>query len=142
LWAWARYDFRLTWTEFEELTPGEFHELAKRRNVAIRYDRYANALTASAVYNVNRGSSDDAVVTAFDFVRPEEDAIRLEKIREGKRYIKKVIGGLPMTTPRAKFLDVRLKAITDLKASGYQDPEALFDSVWPHLKPTEEESTS
>ena len=42
-------------------------------------------MTTAAVYNVNRGSTDDAVVSAFDFVRPEEDAIRLEKVREGKR---------------------------------------------------------
>lgn len=97
-------------------------------------------MTTAAVYNVNRGSTDDAVVSAFDFVRPEEDAIRLEKVREGKRYIKKVIGGLPMTTPRSKFLEVRRKAIADLQTSGYEDPEALFDEVWPHLKPTAEES--
>jgi len=96
-------------------------------------------MTAAAVYNVNRGSTDDAVVTAFDFVRPEEDAIRLEKVREGKRYIKKVIGGLPMTTPRSKFVEVRRKVIADLQASGYKDPEALFDEVWPHLKPNAEE---
>ena len=113
--------------------------MGKRRNISIRYDRYANALTAAAVYNVNRGGTDDPVVTAFDFVRPEADAIRLEKIREGHRYLKTVIGNLPMTTPRSKFLDVRRKAIADLTASGYDDPEAMFDTVWPHLKPTEEE---
>jgi hypothetical protein len=132
----------LSWEEFEELTPGGFHELAKRRNVSIKYDRYANALTASAIYNVNRGSADDPVVVAFDFIRPEEDAIKLEKVRETKRYIKTVIGQLPMTTPRSKFLDVRIKAIADVKASGNVDAEALFDEVWPHLKPTAEESKS
>jgi hypothetical protein len=136
----ARYDFRLSWAEFEEITPGEFHELAKRRNVAIRYERYASALTAAAVYNVHRGSVDDQVVAAYDFVRPEAEAIKLEKVREGKRHINKVICGLPMTTTRAKLLDVRRKAIIDLKASGYQDPEAMFNECWPHLKPTEEES--
>lgn len=99
-------------------------------------------MTAAAVYNVNRGSSDDLVVTAFDFIRPEEDAIKLEQVREAKRYCKKVIGGLPMTTPRSKFLEVRVRAISDLKASGHADPEALFDEVWPHLKPTAEESKS
>jgi hypothetical protein len=110
--------------------------------VAIRYDRYANALTASAVYNVNRGSSDDAVVTAFDFVRPEDEAVKLEKVREAKRHIKKVIGGLPMMTPRPKLLEVRSKAIVDLKASGYANAEEMFNEVWAHLKPTEEESKS
>jgi hypothetical protein len=114
--------------------------LAKRRNVAIRYDRYSNALTAAAVYNVNRGSVEDATVTAFDFVRPEDEALKLEKVREGHRHIKKVIGGLPMMTPRPRLLEVRRKAIEDLKTSGYADPEAMFNSVWPHLKPTEEES--
>jgi hypothetical protein len=142
LWAWARYDFGLQWSEFEELTPGEFNELGKRRNVRIRYDRYANAITASAVYNCNRGSGDDPIVGAFDFIRPEEDAIKLEKTRETKRWIKKVIGQLPMDTPRVKFLDIRIKAIADLKTSGHADPEALFDSVWPHLRPTKEESNT
>jgi hypothetical protein len=116
--------------------------LAKRRNIAIRYDRYSNALTAAAVYNVHRGSVDDAVTTAFDFVRPEDEALKLEKVREAHRHIKKVIGGLPMMTPRPKLLDVRRRAIVDLKASGYEDPEAMFNEVWPHLKPTEEESKS
>lgn len=107
--------------------------------MAIRYERYANALTASAVYNVHRGSVDDAVVAAYDFVRPEAEAIKLEKVREAHRHIKKVIGSLPMTTTRAKLLDVRRKVIVDLQASGYEDPEAMFNEVWPHLKPTEEE---
>ena len=136
----ARFDFSLTDEEFADLTPGQFKELAKRRNVRIRYERYANALTASAVYNVHRTGEDAPVVTAFDFVRDEEASAKLEKVREGKRYIKKVIGGLPMTTPRSRFIEVRRKAIADLQASGYNDPEALFDEVWPHLKPTAEES--
>jgi hypothetical protein len=129
----------LSWEEFEELTPGQFQELAKRRNVSIRYDRYANALTASAVYNVHRGSEDSPIISAFDFVRDEKEAAKLEKIREAKRYLKTVIGQLPLTTPRSKFLDVRGKAINDLTASGFENGEALFDSVWPSLKPTEEE---
>jgi hypothetical protein len=79
------------------------------------------------------------MITAFDFVRNETDSAKLEKIREGKKYIKKVIGELPMSTPRSKYLDVRRRAIIDLAASKYEAPEALFDSVWPHLKPTEEE---
>jgi len=114
--------------------------LAKRRNVGIRYDRYANALTASAVYNVNRGSEDSPTVCAFDFVRDEKSAAKLEKLREARQHVKKVIGQLPMTTPREKYLDVRRKVIADLTASKYENAEALFDEVWPHLKPTEEES--
>ena len=118
--------------EFWNLTPGMFQALCKRRNVGIRYERYANALTASAVYNSVRSSEDSPLICAFDFIRNEKDSAKLEKLREGK---------LPMTTPRSKFLDVRRKAIIDLAASGYETPEALFDSVWPSLKPTEEEST-
>jgi hypothetical protein len=130
----------LSWEEFEELTPGTFQELAKRRNISIRYDRYANALPAAAIYNVNRGSEEDRLITAFDFVRTEDDSAKLERIREGKKYINKVIGELPMSTPRSKYLDVRRRAIADLTASKFENPESLFDSVWPHLKPTEEES--
>ena len=140
--AMARYDLHLDLEEFWNLTPGMFQALCKRRNVGIRYERYANALTASAVYNSARSSEDSPLICAFDFIRNEKDSAKLEKLREGKKFCKKVIGQLPMTTPRSKFLDVRRKAIIDLAASGYETPEALFDSVWPSLKPTEEESTS
>lgn len=129
----------MTWEEFEELTAGEFRELAKRRNVAIRYERYANAMTASAVYNVHRGSEDSPVVSAFDFIRDEESARKLERLREAKRHYKTVIGQMPMTTPRAKFLDVRRRAIADVRAIGFNNAEAIFDEVWPSLKPTAEE---
>lgn len=125
---------------FADLTPGQFQELAKRRNTRIRYERYANALTASAVYNVNRAGDDAPVVTAFDFIRDEEAAAKLEKLREAKRFVRTAIGQMPMTTPRAKFLEIRSKSIVDLTASGYSNAEAIFDSVWPSLKPTEEES--
>jgi hypothetical protein len=135
----ARFDLRLTMDEFWELTPGMFQALCKRRNIRIKYDRYANALTASAVYNASRQSEESPVVYPFDFIRDEASAKRLEKIREGKRYIKKVIGGLPMTTTRPKFLEIRRKAIADLTASKFENAEALFDEVWPHLRPTEDE---
>jgi len=136
----AMYDLRLTVDEFWDLTPGMFQALCKRRNIRIRYERYANALTASAVYNVNRGSNDDPTVSAFDFIRPEQDAIRLQKIREAHQHIKKVIGQMPMTTPRIKLLNVRRKVIVDLKASGYVDGEEMFNTVWPHLsQPTQDE---
>ena len=125
--------------EFEELTPGEFLELCKRRNVAIKYDRYANALSASAIYNVNRASTDDPVVTAFDFVRDEKAAAKREKVRQAKRFITQAIGTMPFGTPREKFLDIRRKVIGDLTASGHGNAEALFDECWPTLKPTKEE---
>lgn len=136
----ARYDFGLTDEEFADLTPGQFKELAKRRNIGIRYDRYANALTASAVYNTNRSSEESPILTAFDFIRDEEQAAKLEKLREAKRFIKTAIGQMPMTTPRAKFLEIRRKSIADLTASGYSNAVDIFDSVWPSLKPTTEES--
>jgi len=107
--------------------------------VRIRYDRYANAITASAVYNVNRHSSDDPMISAFDFVRDEESAKRKEKLREAKKYIQKVIGNMPMTTPIERLHEVRTKAISDLKASGYTNAEELFNQMWPHLKPEESE---
>lgn len=119
-----------------------FLELCKRRNVAIRYDRYANALTASAVYNVNRSSADDPSVTAFDFVRDEKSARRREQRLEAKRYILKAIGGQPMATTRENLLEVRRKVIADLIAAGHDQAEELFDECWPHLTPTEDEELS
>ena len=140
--AMARYDLHLDLAEFWSLTPGMFQALCRRRNVAIKYERYANALTASAVYNSVRTNEDSPLICAFDFLRDEKESAKLEKLREGKKFIKKVIGQLPMTTPRSKFLEVRSRAINDLTASGYETPEELFDSAWPSLKPTAEESSS
>ena len=116
-----------------------FQALCKRRSVGIRYDRYSNALTAAAVYNVNRGSADDPVVSAFDFVRDEKSSQKRERIREAKQFIRKTIGSLPMTTPLEKFRNVRGKVIADLVAGGVMDAEELFDECWPTLKPTKED---
>jgi hypothetical protein len=140
--AMARYDLHLDLEEFWDLTPGMFQALCKRRNAGIRYERYANALTAAAVYNSVRTSEDSPLICAFDFLRDEKESAKLEKLREGKKFIKKVIGQMPMMTPRSKLLEIRRKAIIDLAASGYETPEELFDSVWPSLKPTAEESSS
>jgi hypothetical protein len=120
--------------EFEELTPGEFQALCKRRNIRIRYERYAHSITASVVANVNRGQ-DDAVIHPFDFVRDDESARKKEERNKAKRYAKKVIGNLPPTTPQEKMQEIRTKAIADLKASGHSDAEEIFDSCWPSLKP-------
>jgi hypothetical protein len=123
-----------------ELTPGEFYELAKRRGNRIRYERYANALTASAVYNVHRGSEDTPIVDAFDFIRDARESAKLDKQREGRKFCQKVIRDLPpATTSREKYLEVRLTAIADLKAGGYDNAAELFNSVWPNLVPTAEE---
>jgi hypothetical protein len=94
------------------------------------------------VYNSVRGSEDSPSICAFDFVRDERESAKLERLREAKQHIKKVIGQLPITTTRARYLDVRLKVIADLKASKYDNAESIFDSVWPHLKPTAEEESN
>jgi len=133
LWAIAKYDLGLSIEEFEELTPGMFQALCKRRNVHIRYERFANALTASAVYNVNRSSVEDQVVEAFDFVRDETQALQREELRKAKKFASRAIGMLPPTTPREKILEIRLKAIADLKASGRADAEKIMNDVWPTL---------
>lgn len=135
----ARYDFNLSEEEFWDMTPTMFQALCKRRNVNIRYDRYANALTASAVYNTARTSEDMPVISAFDFIRDESEAIKIERTREVKKYIKQVIGQMPMSTSRTRYLEVRSKVINDLTRTGNENAEALFDSVWPSLKPTEDE---
>lgn len=134
----ARYDFGLSEEEFGELTPGEFSALCKRRNTRIRYERYANALTASAVYNCNRPNSDDPMVTAFDFVRDEKDAEKREKRNTAKKFVQQALA-LPLGTAREKFLEIRLKVINDLKASGYEDAEEIVNECFPSLKPKETE---
>jgi hypothetical protein len=134
----AKYDLRISIDEFWDLTPGMFQALCMRRNVSIRYDRYANALTASAVYNSVRSSEDAPVVSAFDFIRDERSARKIEQRRQAKQFIKQVIGGLPMTTTREKFLEVRSKVINDLTASGHKDAEQLMNECWP-LTPSEKE---
>ena len=115
-----------------------FLALWKRRNVAIKYERYANAQTAAAVYNVNRGSEDAPILHPMDWVRDDEAARKKEKRDKFKAYARKVIGGLPMTTPMEKVVEVRAKAIKDLEAAGCKDAVTVMDSVWPHLKEQKE----
>jgi hypothetical protein len=128
----ARYDFLLSDEEFGDLTPGEFNALCKRRNIRIRYERYANALTAAAVYNCNRSDADSPVVTAFDFVRDDHDVEKREKLLKAKRFMKQSLA-LPLGTPREKFLEIRLKVIDDLKASGYANAEQIVNESFPSL---------
>jgi hypothetical protein len=73
-----------------------FTALCRRRNIHFKYERYANAITASAVYNCNRASADAPILTAFDFVKevdPERE--QTEKIR---RLIKEVVAHMPNST--------------------------------------------
>jgi hypothetical protein len=136
----ARYDLGLSDEEFADLTPGEFQALCKRRNTRIKYERYANALTASAVYNVNRHSDDTPAISAFDFIRDDASAEKADKLRKAKMFCKKVIAGLGMSATKEKMVEVRAKAIVDLKASGYENAEEIFDGCWPSLRPQEGQS--
>jgi hypothetical protein len=110
-----------------------FQALCKRRNVRIKYERLANALTASVVANVNRSNADDPVIVPFDFVRDDESAQRKERLNAAKRHCRKVLN-VPPKTSREKIVEIRGKAIKDLEAAGYPDAEQIFDSCWPHLK--------
>jgi hypothetical protein len=116
-----------------------FLELCKRRNVGIKYQRYASAMTAAAIYNVNRGSADDPVVEAFDFLRSAEATERREMRLKAKKFVKDALGGLPFGTTRAKFLETRLKVLADLRASGHDDAEQIVDECFPSLKPKDDE---
>jgi hypothetical protein len=130
----ARYDLGLSWEEFEELTPGMFQALCKRRNIRIKYERYAHAQTAAAVYNTARTKADDPTVHPFDFVRDEESQRKKEELGKFRAFAQRAIGVLPIGTVQEKILEVRLKAVKDLEVAGCKDAEGLMDSVWPHLK--------
>ena len=118
-----------------------FQALCKRRNVRIRYERYANSITAAAVLNVNRSSQDDPVVSAYDFVRDDESSQRKERLSQAKKFVSKIILDLPTTSPRAKYLEKRASAIHDLIQAGYSNAEEIFNGCWPNLKPTAEEKS-
>jgi hypothetical protein len=137
--ALARYDLRLTEEEFWDLTPGMLRELCKRRNIGIKYDRYANAETAAAVYNVNRGSEETPIITAFDFVRSKESADKLDRKREVLKVIRQGFGTLPAGLGRSKILKMRADLIAKLIGQGVTDAEAIFDDCWPSLRPQEGE---
>jgi hypothetical protein len=129
----------LSWDEFEELTPGMFQALCKRRNIKIRYERFAHAMTAAAVYNVNRSKPEDPMLTAFDFVRDEESARKKEELSSLKKFIQGAIGRVPFGTSREKLLEIRLKVIEQLNQQGRNDAEELFNTVWPSLEPKDRE---
>jgi len=112
-----------------------FQALCKRRNVRIKYERFAGALSAAAIYNVNRGE-DYPIITAMDFVRDDEQQQELER----KRSMRRVLNQLGMTRgDRKKLLKLRAKMIADLKARGNHDAEEMCRAVWPSLTPTEKD---
>ena len=137
MWAVARYDLDLSLEEFEELTPGMFQALCKRRNVRIKYERFANAQTAAAVYNAHRTKDEQPTVSAFDFVRDEESARKKEHLDRAKRHCKKVMNA-PKAT-REQIMEIRRKAIEDLKASGYENADDIMNECWPSLKPKDKQ---
>jgi hypothetical protein len=135
LWAVARYDLSLSWEEFSDLTPSMFNALCVRRNLKFKYDRFANALTASAVYNVNRTTNESPFITAFDFVRDEKQTAVKEERNKIIGTIKQVVGMMPSDTPREKFLAVRERVVNSLKSQGRVDAEELWAECWPSLVP-------
>lgn len=135
----ARYDLGLSWTEFGDLTPSMFGALCKRRNIRLKHERFANALTASAVYNVHRSGKDDPMVTAFDFVRDAKQSEAHSQTQLLRRQIKDAVGRLPSDTPRAKCLQIRENIITELVALGRADASELWAECWPDLVPHEGE---
>jgi hypothetical protein len=118
-----------------------FTALCKRRNIWFKYERFANALTAAAVYNTNRTSSDSPTISAFDFIRSAEDSAQKDELQRIKSAIRQSIGIHPVGTPRKKFLEIRQRTIDLLKSQGRQDAEELFNQVWSSLKPNKEEET-
>lgn len=128
----------MAWEEFEEATPGMFRALCKRRNIRLKYERYANAETAAAVYNMARTSEEQPVLSAFDFVREPEEAAEHDRIREVRKVIMQAFSGLP-AMDRTKVLELRATMIAKLKAKGQDDAEQIFDDCWPSLKPKEDE---
>jgi hypothetical protein len=109
-----------------------FQALCRRRNVRLKHERFANALTASAVYNVNRGS-DSPALSPFDFVRePDPQA---EQTRAIKQQIRQAIGAMPCDTPKVKLLEIRERVINSLKSQGRHDAEQIWAECWPSLTP-------
>ncbi len=139
LWAVARYDLRLSLEEFEDLTPLTFQALCKRRNLKFKMDRYAAAIPASAIYNVNRASTDAPLIEPMDFVRePDPYREQSSEIKKAIRHSLRQLLAMPCKGQRPVSLeqlqDVRTRFINNLKAQGRDDAEALFDECMPSLK--------
>ena len=120
------------------MTPRSFRALCERRNIRLKYERFANAQTAAAVYNTARPSEEVPVISAFDFVREPEYAAERNRIREVRKVIMQAFGNLP-AMDRKKVLELRAKMIAQLQAKGQDDAEQIFDDCWPSLKPKEGE---
>jgi len=129
----ARYDLGLSWDEFSDLTPSMFVALCKRRNVRLKHEKFANAQTAAAVYNVATRSAEP--LTAYDFVRDPKEAEAHEQRQTLKRQIKDAVIRMPQDTDRAKFMRLRGNIIKQLEAIGRTDAAELWAECWPSLVP-------
>jgi hypothetical protein len=121
----------LSWTEFEEITPGMFHALCQRKRIRYKYERLAHAMTASAVYNVNR-AKDSPVIHPMDFV--VEKTREQEELDEIKKVIRTAIAAVPKGTTREMLLKTKANVIKSLNARGRTDSEKIFNECWPTLK--------
>jgi hypothetical protein len=135
LWSVARYDLGLTWEEFADLTPSMFAALCTRRNIRMRHERFANALTASAIYNVHRAGADVPMVTAYDFVRDAKQSEAHEQTQILKRQILEAVTRMPSNTPRERFMTIRGNIIAELVKLGRTDATELWAECWPSLIP-------
>jgi hypothetical protein len=133
LWAIATYDLHLTLEEFEDLTPSGFRALRMRQKQEFTNARYLAAITAAAVYNVNRSSADSPIIDPIDFIR-EVDPLEANT-NDIKKAIKQAIGSIPPGTTREKVMEIRSNTIASLTEQGRDDAEELFDSQWPSLAP-------
>jgi hypothetical protein len=122
------------------MTPGMFRALCNRRNIRLKHERFANAQTAAAVYNVGRTSAEMPMLTGFDFVRDEEASKKRSEVLAIKASIKQSVGRMPVDTPRAAFLTMRTRMIDFLTAQGRTDAKELWAECWPELVPTEGET--
>ena len=131
----ARYDLGLSWEELAELTPNMFRALCERRNVRLKHDRYANAITAAAVYNVHRVGEATPMVEPFDFVRDAKSCELRAKRQEAKAKIMQAVGIMPTNTTREKFMEIRERVVAGLTAEGRTDAAELWAECWPSLVP-------
>ena len=108
-----------------------FHALCERKRIRYKYERLAHAITASAVYNVNR-TKDAAVIQPMDFVT--ERTREQEELEAIKKIIKTAIAAAPSGTSRETLLKMKANVIRSLNARGRTDSKEVFEECWPSLK--------
>lgn len=135
MWAVCRYDHRMSWDEFQDMTLAQFEALEDRRATAIRHARFNAALITSALVNVNLSGEADAL-SPFDFLPgyeldPEE--IEKAKLRKStKRAIALHFAQMPGASME-EVLEEKARVIQRLTASGIEDAEELIREVYPDL---------